>query len=157
MRRVLWAAALMALVLAGCVGRWGALSQTLGVDLSAGVLRSEYDDHGGFHGDGRAYLELGFTEAEAAALEGAMGESSRWRGLPMSESLRRAAEEAMPGEGEFNSLTSAERGYYCFIDRHGEAVDPQNEGPLWGRHSLNFTLAVYDSARRTLYYVALDT
>ena len=43
-------------------------------------------------------------------------------------------------------------GYYLLIDRQEETTTP-----LLSRPSLNFTLAVYDSDKDTLYYCKMDT
>ena len=48
-------------------------------------------------------------------------------------------------------------GWYCFLDRHSQAEDPADDSGLFGRHSFNFTLAVYDKAGGVLYCYEMDT
>ena len=47
-----------------------------------------------------------------------------------------------------------EKGYYLLEDRHSEAKENLD---LLDRSSYNFTLSVYDTDNRTLYYYKLDT
>lgn len=155
-RRLLSATLLGIFLLVGCTGT-GSLSKELGVNISSGERRVEYDSHGGFHGDGRTYLELNFDTESGARLEEEVRGSSLWRTLPLSENLLRLAENAMPKEGDYKSLSEAKRGYYCFIDRHSKSTDPQNDADVLNRSSCNYTLAVYDTEKNMLYYVALDT
>lgn len=144
------------LLLVGCSAS-GSLSRELGVDIPAEARRVEYDSHGGFHGDGRTYLELSFDVGAGETLEGEIQKSGRWKALPLSENLRRLAENAMPQEGGYTSPATAALGYYRFIDRHSESTNPQDDAGVLGRPSCNYTLAVYDARREVLYYVALDT
>lgn len=143
-------------LLAGCTGT-SSLSRKLGVDVSAGERRNEYDSHGGFHGDGISYLEMSFGAEPGKRLEEEIRSSDLWRELPLSENLDQLAENAMPQEGDYESPAVAKRGYYCFIDRHSESIDAQDDTDVMGRSSCNYTLAVYDTEKNMLYYVALDT
>lgn len=143
-------------LLTGCTDT-GSLSKELGVDVSAGEKRIEFDSHGGFHGDGITYLELSFEVGAGRRLEREILASRLWSVLPLSENLDKLAENAMPREGDYESPSAVKRGYYCFIDRHSESTDPQNDAGVMSRYSSNYTLAVYDTEKNILYYVALDT
>lgn len=157
MRRYLLSPILIGIfLLVGCSAS-DSLSRELGVDISAAVRRVEYDSHGGFHGDGRTYLELSFDVVAGETLEGEIQKSGQWKALPLSENLRRLAENAMPHEGDYTSPTAVARGYYRFIDRHSESTNPQDDAGVLNRASCNYALAVYDAQRGALYYVALDT
>lgn len=155
-RRLLSAILLALLLLSGCTDT-KALSRELGVDISTGETRNEFDSHGGFHGDGITYLELSFDTGAGRRLESEILSSRLWSLLPLSENLDQLAENAMPQEGDYESPTVAKRGYYCFIDRHNESADPHNDAEVLNRPSCNYTLAVYDTEKNMLYYVALDT
>ena len=80
-------------------------------------------------------------------------------GLPLPEPLR----TAVYGGEDWDSLVKVQgaplipgggSGWYWFRDRQSKSADPSD---LLGRSSFNFTLALYDAERGTLYYYELDT
>lgn len=154
------------------------ISQVLEVDVSKGVIVSAMDSHGGFHGDGQAYMELKF--ADTACLK-EIQNSPAWKPLPLTENgtaLLYGAEMdlgtvgPMPhdeqlgvgqvgpmlhGEGNQPLVPPVENGYYCFVDRASESTDPKDDTEVLSRYSYNFSMAIYDTDTNTLYYVELDT
>lgn len=50
-----------------------------------------------------------------------------------------------------------EQGYWFFVDRHDKATDKYNYNEIFGRSSLNFSIAVFDTNSNILYIYALDT
>lgn len=108
----------------------------------------EQDTHGGFHGDGSYYLVLDCSNHAEAALNIV----ERWNKLPLSENL----DMFIYGE-EVAQLPRIENGYYCFQDRHPEAINPSDDSELFSRWSFNFSLAVYDSDTNMFYYFEFDT
>lgn len=121
---------------------------------------AEQDTHGGFHGDGSYYSILDCSSNTETALELV----SSWNALPLSENL-----DLIMFGGEKDGMTYGynlsekahmpriENGYYYFMDRHSEAIDPSDDSSLFGRASFNFTLAMYDSDTNVLYYFEFDT
>ena len=127
----------------------GELRRALGVDVgSAPALRDE-DSHGGFHGDGERKIAVDCSDIRDEVL----AQTASWSSLPLPGVLAQAAE--LSGSGLIpDGLT---QGRYLFLDRHSEAADPRDPGPLFHRASFNFTLSVYDAVSDILYYYELDT
>ena len=124
-------------------------TEQLGLDLSAGTVVAERDTHGGFHGDGERKIAVDCSDIRDEVL----AQTASWSSLPLPGVLAQAAE--LSGSGLIpDGLT---HGRYLFLDRHSEAADPRDPGPLFHRASFNFTLAVYDAASDILYYYELDT
>lgn len=106
----------------------------LGVSLTDGTPLYYQDDHGGLQGDGNTFLTVSFEEPPEWLAD--------WEPLTGAEDLirranRRLGEDYFPEPGQ---------GRYFFADR-----SPDGSPSLW-----NFTLAVYDSSRDTLYYLKFD-
>ena len=120
----------------------------------------ELDTHGGFHGDGSYYLILDCSDNKEKALELV----KEWKELPLSENL-----ELIMYGGERNGVTYSyelakfahipkiENGYYIFKDRTSESKDSADDSELFDRHSLNFSLAIYDCDTNKMYYIEFDT
>lgn len=147
----------LALCLCACGGPDAAqlVSRALGIDAAgAEVLRCE-DGHGGFHGDGTAYIVLRFPDG--ALLEQLRADGD-WRALPLdatAQALAYGREEEDGRTGPYLdgvALPAIDEGYYRLIDRQDGA-----EGDILSRASFNFTLAIYDAAAQTLHFVQVDT
>ena len=143
------------------------VSQTLAVDLSTANVSQNMDSHGGFHGDGAAYLEMTFTDEEQKNLLEDLKNNTAWSNLPLSDNLNVAVygkENESETVGPFvtddkgNALFPlVENGYYFFLDRHNESKNTKEDTDLLSRNSFNFTIAIYDIDKQTLYYSELDT
>lgn len=48
-------------------------------------------------------------------------------------------------------------GYYYFFDRHMESKNPKDDTELFNRCSYNFTLVIYDTDEKMLYFIYYDT
>lgn len=143
----------LALLCAAC-GGWSTLSEVgkaVGVELSDGEVLTDEDTHGGFHGDGRRLVTVRFPERQGDTLAETISGRDSWSPLPLPGVLSDLAKQG------FEDLTAATRGYYFFENRHSEAKDGGDLDQLVGPASFNFTVAVYDTAARTLYYYELDT
>ena len=120
----------------------------------------QLDTHGGFMGDGAYYLILDCSENRAAALE----KIKAWKPLPMSESLQLLM---YGGEkdgiiygynmAERGNIPKVENGYYWFEDRHSESKNSEDDSEIFDRHSMNFSIAVYDCDADRLYYFEFDS
>lgn len=164
------AVVLIAACLTGCIGGNPSpnkrVSQALGIPCDAATVLSEYDSHGGFHGDGTCFYALKFDEASAAEQIAASGD---WRPLPLTDNLAALVwgkeigdvtyQAAVIRDNDWNHplIPSVEHGYYFFLDRHSQSTDVKNDTHLLERTSLNFTVAVYDTDTDTLYYSEVDT
>ena len=153
---------LLALLAAGCRASQPLddVSETLGADAGKGDVVTFWDDHGGFHGDGSAFLQVQFEDGEF--LE-AVRQSPDWSPLPLPRTvtaLLYGLEEdgchigpMVYGEDRSPLLPPVENGYYFFLDRGNK----EDGASVLGPPSYNFTAAVYDEDSSTLYYVELDT
>lgn len=125
------------------------------------------DSHGGFHGDGKSYVEISFAHDQNNTLTEEIEQSEHWSKFPLSDILHTAvygkkspseiigpAVSIKAGESLFPNVTN---GYYFFYDRHSESKDGNDETNLLNRSSVNFTIAIYDVDTKTLYYYELDT
>ena len=153
---------LCTLTLSACAGdpqgTLGELSTTLGIDLAQGTVQEAWDDHGGFHGDGARWV----------VISPAFSQEAGWHATPLPEELEavwygltretdQGEESVGPYLPEGVSVPQVESGYYFFQDRHREAEDPGDPSNLFSRNAYNFTAALYDAGRETLYYYELDT
>ena len=137
----------------------GEFSRTLGVNLTDGHTVEEEDTHGGFLGDGTGCIALSFPDGR---LEEQLAADPAWHSLPADETVQTLV-WGTQDEGASISpcLTDSEgaplvpavqAGYYRLIDRHSDT-----QTPILERGSFNFTVGVYDSDARILYYCELDT
>ncbi len=139
------------------------ISSELGIDVSNGNEISHLDTHRGFHGDGKTYIVLRFSDNDALKQ---IEESTQWKEFPLDETVEALVygisdETSRTGpfltDGEGNALVpKIQRGYYLLIDRHTEAGKAAGTNILH-RNSLNFTLGLYDINSNTLYFCKLDT
>lgn len=138
----------------------GQISNELGINVRNETVISHEDDHGGWHGDGGLTVVLRLTDESTVTQ---IKES--WKPLPLTENLTiliygKKSENICPrfGDDSGSSLFPAvENGYYYFIDRHSEAVDPSDDSNVLVRCSYNFTIAVFDADTNILYYTEQDT
>ena len=166
--------AALALLLSACGGgsARGVLAEvawTLELDLSGCEVVSSWDDHGGFHGDGTAFAEL---NCSGGGVLDQIKENSNWKAFPLDRTAQSlvygvteqtGTEETgimvyqtgpyLTGEEGDPLVPEIREGYYRLIDRHAKA----GETDLLDRASLNFTLALYDTERDTLYFCEMDT
>ena len=88
----------------------------------------------------------------------------QWEKLPLTENL-----ELIMYGGVKDGITygynlahtadipKVENGYYFFLDKHSGSTDRHSDAELFGRYSFNFSLAIYDSDKKILYYLKEDT
>lgn len=144
-----------------------AISDALGIDVTAGETLAYTDSPGGFHGEGTTCAVLHFSDDRV--LEQLQADP-RWSPLPLDETVQALVygvswetdrERFHVGpyltdeEGE-PLVPEIQNGYYRLIDRHAGQDEPGDPGIL-GRASLNFTLGLYDSDADRLYFCEMDT
>lgn len=123
------------------------------------VMAAE-DSHGGFHGDGTAYVILDCSENR----EKAQNLVADWKELPLPENLNLMFYGG-ERDGIYYDFDLAQQanmpkiahGFYYFQDRHRKSSDSSGDAEIFDRGSYNFSLAVYDSDTDKLYYFELDT
>lgn len=141
------------------------ISDIIEVDVSNGKKFFDYDDHGGFLGDGKMVVEFSFSDSDCI---NSIKESSAWNTLPLTKNLEIFVYGGTPYSyviyGSFINdedknivIPKIENGYYCFVDRHSESADKKDDSKLLSRYSINCSLAIYDTDTDILYYLELDT
>ena len=152
-------ALLLALGLGGCYdgGPLSGISATLGVNVANGAVLQNVDTHSGANNDGLYVLTLEFGGTYGADTATRIASSDQWQALPLSRNLAQAVQTLLLDEEGEPYIPAVETGFYFFLDRHSQAVDPKDDSTLFSRSSFNFTLAVYDTEANRLYYCALDT
>ena len=142
----------------------------LGLDITGGEVTDFWDDHGGFHGDGVAFLELRF---EDPSLEESLSLREDWQPMPVSREVRALVYGLTEDTGSWgpfidkgNSrrplVPEIENGYYLLVDRQPEEYKmerarEEEEPGIHNRYSFNLTVGLYDADRDILYVLALDT
>ena len=138
------------------------IKQEIFVDVSTCNIEIDNNNHGGLLGDGHYYVKLDCSN-DYVNIKNQINE---WKQLPLTQNLdymmygREDTENiTYVGDGIANELgiPKIKNGYYKFIDRHRETIDPTNDSALFDRYSYNFTLALYDLDTNILYYYELDT
>jgi len=135
------------------------IKKNIGVDISNCNIITD-NDESGFFGDGQYIVLVDCSNN----YENVLNQVSSWNTLPLTENL-----QLIMYGGEKNGTTYlyklAERsgipeiknGYYLFVDRHRESTNMYSDENLFSRHSLDFTLALYDNDTNYLYYYEFDT
>ena len=140
------------------------ISKTIGVDVSAGEVISESDSHGGFHGDGDTVVVIQFADT---SFSDQIKENELWNAMPLTENLTALVYGIRKEDGSVGpmiqsgdgtpAIPEVDNGYYYFRDRHSQSTDPADDSGVLGRASYNFTIAIYDTDSKILYYMELDT
>lgn len=114
----------------------------------------EKDTHGGFHGDGETYTKIYFSKEKAEKFINKINKNDHWKNLQMPGKLQKRISNTIDKEMKIPYI---EQGYWFFVDRHDKATDKYNYNEMFGRSSLNFSIAVFDINSNILYIYALDT
>lgn len=115
----------------------------------------EKDTHGGFHGDGEAFVKVYFSNGQVNGFVNKINKNKHWNELPMPERLQ----ERVLNADEVEGIPNVENGYWFFEDRHSKAKDKYNYSEMFDskRASSNFSVAVFNTDTNILYFYALDT
>ena len=141
------------------------ISQELGIDVAKGQMQVYTDDHGGFHGDGETYAEIRFSDDDFLR---SIQNHPEWSPLPFTPNLQIVVYGGtLPSGDSWSSFIKDEadqpriptlsNGYFFFRDRQSRGQNQNDDARIFDRLSMNFTLAIYDTDTRTLYFYALDT
>ena len=150
---------LLVSVLTVCGVKSDEAAKILGLDVSMGEEISNYDTHGGFHGDGTTCIAYRFDD-DTILKE--IKSSSQWSEFPLDDTVQALvyglSDETtqigpMLNDNEGHPIVPEIRnGYYLLIDRQNDAA-----ADILDRYSFNFTLGLYDTDTNTLYFCELDT
>ena len=131
----------------------------MGLDISNGEEISNYNTHGGFHGDGTTCIAYRFDDD--TILE-EIRISSEWSEFPLDDTVQALVYGLSDGTTQIGPFLNdnkghpivpeIQNGYYLLIDRQNEAGTD-----ILDRFSFNFTLGLYDTDTNILYFCELDT
>lgn len=137
-------------------------AKELGLNLAYGEEISSFDTHSG-NGDGTTFLALKLHDD---AVEASIRSDHSWQSFPLDRTAQTLVYGRTDGtdtvgpylcDTEGHALVpKIHRGYYTLIDRQTTNEKTKN-ADLLARHSLNFTIGLYDSDTKILYYYKLDT
>lgn len=149
----------LCLSLTACGAKGDEAAKVLGLDTSKGEEISNYDTHGGFHGDGTTCIAYHFDDD---TILDEIKSSSEWSEFPLDDTVQALvyglSDETtqigpMLNDKEGHPIVpEIQNGYYLLIDRQSGA-----EGDTLDRYSFNITLGLYDTDTNTLYFCKLDT
>lgn len=138
---------LMIIILSGCTSdSKNYIEKAMNIDLKNCILKEERDSHGGFLGDGEYFAKIECKEFEL---------TNNFKKLPMSsylESLMNieiCSSDKCQNAFERYKIPKLKLGYYYFVDRKPSSYDIKTTS--------NFSLVIYDSAKKIIYYYELDT
>lgn len=143
-----------------CTNTQKTLDEEFGFSKDDFVVIEEQDTHGGFLGDGTYYLILDCSENQEKVNE----IISDWNELPFTEGLNLIMYGGTKDKTRYGSYFASdkitfpkiENGYYMVLDRNdGETRNIVND--LGYHASRNFTIAVYDTDNKTMYYFEYDS
>ena len=131
-------------------------------DMPEAVILEEWDDHGGFLGDGCTYLCADVSAyADDFTLEALPNDC--WHELPMDEGVARMCvnvleiilpKDRLPDEAVLPTITNGL--YYFYNEQHYED-DPYEMSGLWDAVSINAEAALVDLDTMTMYFYRMDT
>ena len=125
------------------------------------TIVKEYDDHGGFLGDGIYYAFLDCENNQDKINE----IIDNYNELPLPENLSlilyggdkgntRYGSYFKPRDGE--AFPTVEAGYYMVLDRNNGEIREITSDIIY-HSSNNFTIAIYDSENKMMYYFEYDS
>ena len=147
------------------VDKTSIISGRLGVPVEGGHVEVDTDTHGGCNGDGETYAEITFSDE---SFFDEIKSNSEWSELPLTETLNHFVYGGLDSKGRYrfpavedenhkSIIPPISNGYYFFKDRHPNCTDEKDDSQIFDRYSFNFTLAIYDSNSKTLYFYEIDT
>ena len=141
------------------------VSEVIDVNVLDGKVLVNYDDHGGFLGDGETFIKIKMPNDRCLDV---MKTNPKWLPLPFSSNIYRVVYGIESKDFSASSMIRyhdsdeilippIKNGYYYFFDRNMESKNPKDDTELFNRCSYNFTLVIYDTDERMLYFIYYDT
>ena len=159
-----FAVSVVALLFSGCMSKpVDVVSNELNIVLPIPDSVEYEDSHSGFFGDGTEYAKFSFEPEKAVELENELESDSNWNKMPLDDELRVCIYggelDGITYESFFEGIEipPIQNGYWFFYDRHSESTDRKSCDELLDRSSYNFTVGLYDTEAKTLYFLKLDT
>ena len=114
----------------------------------------EKDTHGGFNGDGETIAKFYFSDKQAKNFTNSISNNLHWNKFPIPETLQDCVYNSI---NEDIKIPFINNGYWFFLDRHSKATNRYNYYEMFGRASLNYSIAIFDMDSNILYIYSLDT
>lgn len=159
-KKIIYLVFIIITILSGCayatVDDVTYISEQIGVDISGSKIIEKEDTHGGFHGDGRMFVQMEINNED---FEQELIKTGKWSQEPseLTEILLYGNEEWNPYIVDDNGdplMKQIENGYYFIIND----TDSDEEDIEWSEmYSVNAIVAVYDVNNNILYYCEIDT
>lgn len=133
------------------------ISDNIDLNIRNCKIESEIDNHSGLLGDGEYFAKIICGDKEDNEI------TSTWEKLPLSEELQKAMDlkkcndETCKDTFDEYGIPKLEKGYYNFLDRRMGVRNKKSDQELNDKNSYNFSVAIYDSNNKTIYYYELDT
>ena len=139
------------------------ISNRLDTDIANGKIVINEDSHSGFLNDGTSIIAIQFSDD---SFQNAVKGKRNWMSFPLDKTVQTLlygyesdeliCEPYITDENNNAIIPEITNGYYFLYDR--QAKNGRAAGAdILRRDSLNFTVAVYDSDSRILYYCEMDT
>lgn len=157
---------LMVLLISGCSieSNQAYIAKQINIEMLDVLSVEHMDDHGGFHGDGQKFAKIEFDKINGLNILSQIEKDDRWNKLPLTENLNLIMYGGVKDNIEYTDkfaeklgIPEMKNGYWYFIDRHSESIQPEKDMELFDRHSFNFTLAMYNANDNILYFFEFDT
>ena len=140
---------------------WSYVRDDLHLNLSGGEVTRLLDSHRGFHGDGKCFIEIHYTDKH---IEKMISQYDGWQSLPLNQDVQTLVYDGyfIEEDGQNPLVPKIVHGYYYLVDRQSEReknsiLDKGKEPGIFNRYSINLTVGLYDSDHDILYVLALDT
>ena len=155
-KKIIYLALIIITILSGCsdttVDDVTCISEQIGIDISGSKIIEKTDTHGGFHGDGRMFVQI---EINNKNFEQELKKTGKWSQEPseLTEILLYGNEEWNPYIADDNGkplMKKIENGYYFIIND----TDSNEEDIEWSEmYSVNAIVAVYDVDNLSLIHI----
>lgn len=148
---------LIVFALTGCVNQKQEISKKIKLNLNKCNIEKYIDNHSGFLGDGETFAKIECNSIDEKKIE------NKWIKLPLSNNIKEVLEMKQCNDKECEStlkrykIPEIENGYYYFLDRHSDSKNKNDDINLNNRSSYNFSIALYDKDKKTIYFYELDT
>ena len=147
------------LVICGCshANKIENISKIIEVDITNCQTENVFDSHAGLSGNGEYYAKIICDDQVNEKIK------DKWLEFPLPEKIKKIMATKQCRDDGCKSLyekfliPDIEKGYYYFLDRHNDAKNKNNAGTVSTRGSHKYSLGIYDTSNKTIYYYELDT
>ena len=131
------------------------INKILGINIDNCKIENEKNTHGGFLGDGDYFAKLVCRNINDNEIK------TKWKLLPVVKELQDVLEMKQCDSNscidvyEKYKIPKLDNGYYYFLNRKGNTTSNNEE--TFDNSSYNFSVAIYDSDNKIIYFYEIDT